>query len=106
MAEYTSTRANLELTDIYVDTDKDGIYESLVLAVGATIPVALINEHDLQKSILSGSIARAVTAGWLTVNALTIQTVTITLNNGVVFRSVSNDVMFINGSLSATVTLV
>jgi len=106
MAEYTSTRDDLELTDIFVDTDADGVYESLVLDTGATIPVALINEHDLQKSILSGSISRAVAQGWLTVNALTIQTVTVTLNNGVVFRSVSNDVMFINGSLSATVTLV
>lgn len=106
MAEYTSTIDNLELADIYVDTDNDGIYESLVLNTGATIPVALINEHDFQKSVLSGSIARAVTAGWLTVDTSTIQTVTITLNNGVVFRSVSNDVMWINGSLSATVTLV
>ena len=106
MAQYTSTRDNLELTDIYVDTDKDGIYESLVLQTGATIPVALIDNTELQKSILSGSISRAVAQGWLTVVSTTIQTVTITLNNGVVYRSVNNAVMWINGSLSATVTLV
>ena len=106
MAEYTSTRDSLELVDIFVDTDADGIYESLVLNTGATIPVASIDNADLQRSILSGSIKRAVDQGWLTVDTTAVQTVTVTLNNGVVFRSVSTDVMWINGSLSATVTLV
>ena len=105
MAEYTSTRNNLELTDIYVDTDNDGIYESLVLQTGATIPVGAIDNDILQKSINSGSIARAVAQGWLTVLATTVQTVTSTLPNGLVMAMSGDWVRYFNTSATTTASI-
>lgn len=105
MAEYTSTIDDLELADIFVDSDNDGIFESLVLDTGATIPVASVNPFELSKSVASGSIKRAVAKGWLTVGTTAASTC-MTLSNGVVVLATNAKVMFINGSLSATVTLV
>lgn len=105
MAEYTSTRDKLELSDIYVDVENDGVYESLVLTLSATVPVEKIESNMFVRSLTSGSLYRAIAQGWITVVSTVIPTLSVTLNNGVVYQVTSNSVRWINGSLSATVTL-
>jgi hypothetical protein len=67
MATYRSTVDDLKLDDVSIDTDGDGVYAPVLLDTGEYVPTASIDFQALNKSVQSGAISRAITAGWLTV---------------------------------------
>jgi hypothetical protein len=82
MATYLSTVDNLLLSDIFTVCATTGQRTGVILNTGEYVPVAKVDSHDLQRSVSSGTIYRAVNQGWITAGT-NLTSSTIVLNSGV-----------------------
>jgi hypothetical protein len=65
MAKFKSTRDSLVLSDLSIDTDKDGVRGPVILNKDGYLNVDILDEDEFRKSYDSGALYRSIKRGWI-----------------------------------------